>query len=209
VHEYIEIKKLDKLTMSERLSIFRSLSKNKIFKIKDNHSKIIFEGSILEINATTSNRTVNSAETMEDIFLSLVDDKNPTQSKHLENRLINLDRYEEYEYKRKKSNTIVNYYSMFSGFKNLRNKLEKIRKNNEQMRSFCYTSACSVEVIKEILSKKREVGSLFLYLTILELNSLIKEINKLKMENIKMNTLKNIDIKLSQNDEKFISRFVK
>lgn len=209
MNEYIKIEELDKLTISKKLSIFRALLKNKIFKIKDKKSQIIFEGIILEINATLNNRASNTAETLDDVFLSLADEKNPTDSQRLEKHSINIDRYEEDEFKRKKSNTIVNYYSMFLGFKNLRTKLEKIKTNNEQMRSFCYTSACSVEVVKEILLKKKEEGDLFVYLTILELNNLIKDINKVNIDDIAIEPIKNIDIKFSSDDKKFISRFIK
>jgi len=197
--EFKELKK-DKIS-----SLFRALTKNKIFEIYE-EEKLIFRGLIIEKNATSKTRFVESAETLDDIFLAFADEKNPTEAKHLQNR----DRFEdigdEIQYKRKYKATNVNYYSMYRGFNNLFLRYEKIKNDELKLESFCFSSPSSLSVVKNILENEllNEDKKLFIYLSVLEFNKLV---NKQKIRGIE--AIKEPNISLTKEDMNFIKEMMK
>ena len=123
----------------------------------------------------------------------------------LKNRTVDINSNDDVLYKRKNRKISVNYFSMFTGFKNLNNRFEKIKENDKQLERFCFTSTCSLQATREILEKEilNQPMSLFIYLSVNELNKLIKRVNQKLEESKKMKKL-DMDIKLSQKDKKFI-----
>lgn len=200
---YLKYKEFENLTSSKKVVIFRALVKNKIYEIYDDE-KLLFRGIIIELNATQKTRFSQSAETLDDIFLSFLDEKNPTEASHLENMKIDIDRDDEHLYKRKNKQTSVNYFSMFSGFKNLNKRFEDIKDNIDKLERFCYSSASSLSVVKNVIEQYKDKESLFIHLTILEYNILVSKVNRAKMDGIKLQKIDEIDIKLSSEDKAFI-----
>ena len=197
------------LSNAQKAIIFRALVKNKIFEIQDEDSNRLFRGLIIELNVTDKTRFSNSVETLDDIFLSFLDEKNPTEAKHIENRRIDIDRDEEAVYKRKYKKTNVNYFTMFTGFKNLHNKLQEIKSRPDQVKKFCYTSASSLVVVKNIIEQKMNNESLFMHLMILEFNKLVEAVNRLKIDDIKLEPIQPLSIKLEPEDKRFIKEMMK
>lgn len=199
----ITYNELNNLQYSKRVQIFRSLTKNKIYEIYNENNKLVFRGIIIEINASYKTRLVDSAETLEDIFLAFADEKDPTEARHLENRTINIDRDDEVIYKRKNNQISVNYFNMFKGFQNLTNKYTEIRSDEEKLKRFCFLSSASLTVVKNVIESKLTNDNLFIYLTVLEFNKLvgkrnIKEIAKITEPKIR----------LSKADKKFIQEMM-
>ena len=158
----------------------------------------------MEKNATDKTRFVNSAKTLNDVFISFLDEKNPTEGTSLKDRDNGTNSEDEAIYKRKKQKSHENYFIMFTGFKNLNKRYEEIKDDPKKLKRFCYTSATSLEVTKTILLKESEEKSLFLYLAIEELNKLIGRVNRKLSKDEKMKKLESIDIKLSKKDKAFI-----
>lgn len=200
---YLSYKEFENLSSSKKVVIFRALVKNKIFEIYDDE-KLLFRGIVIEINATQKTRFSQSAETLDDIFLSFLDEKNPTEAKHLENKKIDIDRDDEILYKRKNKQTSINYFSMFSGFLNLDKRFEEIKDNSDKLERFCYSSASSLAVVKNVIEQYRDKENLFIHLTILEYNSLVTKVNRAKVDGMKLQKIDEIDIKLSEKDKLFI-----
>jgi len=197
--EKITHKEFKKLSMPQTIDIFRALVKNKIFEIYDSDDKLIYRGLIMEKNATDKTRFVDSAEILDDIFLSFADVKNPTEAIHLDKRTVDIDRDDEVIYKRKNRQISVNYFLMFAGFKNLHEKYEEIKNDEEKLKRFCFTSASSLSVAKDIIKSQVSDENLFIYLTVLEFNKLI---GKRKIKGIDKIVIPKIT--LSPSDEAFI-----
>jgi hypothetical protein len=200
----ITLKEFEKVSMPQTIDIFSALVKNKIFDIYDSSDKLIYRGLIIEKNATDKTRFINSAETLNDVFISFLDERNPTEGTNLKDRSNDITSEDEAIYKRKKQKSHENYFTMFTGFKNLNKRYEEIKDDPKKLKRFCYTSATSLEVTKTILLKNLEEKSLFLYLTIEELNKLIRRANRKLPKDEKMKKLENINIKLSKHDKVFI-----
>ena len=199
----ITYKEFQNLSSSKKIVIFRALVKNKIYEIYDN-DKLLFRGVIVELNATQNTRFAQSAETLDDIFLSFLDPNNPTEALHLENKNIDIDRDDEVLYKRKNKQTSINYFTMFNGFKNLNKRFEDIKDNSNKLERFCYSSASSLSVVKNVIEQYTDKKDLFIYLTILEYNTLVNKVNKAKIDGIKLQKIAKIDIKLSDKDKLLI-----
>jgi len=202
--EKITHKEFKKLSMPQTIDVFRALVKNKTFDIYDSSDKLIYRGLIMEKNATDKTRFVNSAKTLNDVFISFLDEKNPTEGTSLKDRDNGTNSEDEAIYKRKKQKSHENYFIMFTGFKNLNTRYEEIKDDPKKLKRFCYTSATSLEITKTILCKESKEKSLFLYLTIEDLNKLIRRVNRKLPKDDKMEQLENIDIKLSKQDKVFI-----
>jgi len=197
--EFKELKK-DKIS-----SVFRALTKNKIFEIYED-KKLIFRGLIIEKNATIKTRFVESAETLDDIFLAFANEKNPTEAKYLQNKDRFEDTSDELLYKRKYKATNVNYYSMYRGFNNLFLRYEKIKDDELKLERFCFSSPSSLSVVKNILENEllNEDKKLFIYLSILEFNKLVK---KQKIKGIE--PIVEPKISLTKEDRNFIKEMMK
>ncbi len=206
--DVVSIKDFKNLLYERRFRIFKALVKNKLFEIQDEQKRILYKGFILEINVKQTNRVTDSAETLDDIFLSFADAKNPTEATILKNRTVDINDNDELTYKRKNRQISINYFSMFTGFKNLNKRFNEIENDDKKLERFCYTSACSLEVTRQIIKTKIESESLFLYLTVLELNKLIREVNKKLDKDKKMEQLE-MNLKLSKQDKKFIEEMMK
>ena len=193
-----------KLEYSKRVQVFRALTKNKVYKIYNENNECLFRGIIIEVNASFKTRLIDSAETLEDVFLSFSDVNDPTEGKQLKPIIINLDREDEDIYKRKNQETTVNYYNMFSGFQNLTNKYEDIKENEEKLKRFCFLSSASLIVIKSILESNFKDEDLFIYLTVLEFNKLVSKRNVTGISKI-------IEPKITllKADKKFIKEMIK
>ena len=110
--------------------------KNKKFIIRDKKDELLFEGFIIEKEASQSNRISLQAETLDDIFLSFQDEKNPTSGKSLDRKNLNFDNSDEQTYIKKSSqnnlNYLIAYYQhLFSDFnsnkENLLRELEYLK----------------------------------------------------------------------------------
>jgi len=205
----MENKEFENLKYSKRVQVFRALTSNKVFEIFNEDNRLIFRGIIIEQNVTDKTRLVNSAETLDDIFLSFADEKYTTEAKHLETKSLDIDRDDEKIYQRKNRQTSVNYFSMFTGFRNLTKKYKEIKDDEEKLKRFCFTSASSLSVVKNIIESKKKDDDLFIYLTILEFNKLVK---KQKIKATKKNGIESItvpQIKLTPADKKFINEMMK
>ena len=200
----ITLNEFENLSLAEVSSIFRALVKNKIFEVYNSDDILIYRGLIIEKNATEQTRFVNSAETLDEVFLSFLDEKNPTEGINLKDRNRDGGSEDEAIYKRQKRKNHLNYFTMFTGFKNLNKRYDEIKNDTKKLERFCYTSAISLEVTKNILVQKSNEKSLFIYLTIEELNKLIRRVNRKLPKDNKMIQLENVQIKLSKQDKAFI-----
>jgi len=200
----ITLNEFENLSLAEVSSIFRVLVKNKIFEVYDSDDTLIYGGLIIEKNATEQTRFVNSAETLDEVFLSFLDEKNPTEGINLKDRNRDGGSEDEAIYKRQKRKNHLNYFTMFTGFKNLNKRYDEIKNDTKKLERFCYTSATSLEVTKNILLQKSNEKSLFIYLTIEELNKLIRRVNRKLPKDKKMTQLENVQIILSKKDKAFI-----
>ena len=198
---------LDDLSMIELERIFRALIRNKLFKVKY-ENKIVYEGIIFE-KSTKGYREPIKVETINDLFISFLDKKEPFSSKKLKNRNINFDENNNDRYDNQTDTSYLNYFNLFKGFENLKNKLTEI-KSEIDLKHYCFTSGNSVSSIMLIIEEYKEDEkhhNLFTYLFIKEFNLLVKEINKNKFLINKFEKIDNIKLKLSRDDEKFLKAF--
>lgn len=205
--ETVSHKELDNFLSIKKEQIFRALIKNKNFIVKDEKNELLFEGFIVEIEATQSNRVSLQAETLDDIFLSFQDEKNPTSGKSLDRKNLNFDNADEQTYNKKSSQNNLNYFNMFNGFKNLNSKFEEMQnKDNFEdfLNKFSFYSASSLAVMVNIIIKELENHqNLFMHLTIIELNGLIKKVNK-HLDKAKQFQQIKSHVNLEPNDLKFM-----
>lgn len=204
--EYLK-EELDSLSMVEAEKIFRALIRNKIFKVKYK-SEIVYEGIIFE-KSTEGFREPIKVETINDLFISFLDKKEPFSSKKLKNRNINFDENNNERYENQTDSSYLNYFNLFKGFENLLNKLTEV-KSEIDLKHYCFTSGNSVSSIMVVIEEYKEDEkhhNLFTYLFIKEFNLLVKEINKNKFLITKLEKIENIKLKLSRDDEKFLKAF--
>lgn len=210
----LEINYLDNelsiLNSIEEEKFFRILTKNRNFKIKKGKD-IIFEGFITEIG-TKGYREPIKVETIDDIFSSFLDERNPTSAKILKSKSIDFDGGNEdtIESRINGNSSNLNYYNLFKGFSNLTKKLEVITSRRDFIH-YCFNASNSISSIILIIDEyKKEHKNLFTYLFIKEFNMLIKKVNKkIKKEykDIKeFQSLENI-FKLKKSDAKFLEKF--
>lgn len=208
--EYLK-EELDNLSMLESEKIFRALIRNKRFRVK-HKSKIVYEGIIFE-KFTEGFREPIKVETINDLFISFLDKKEPFSSKKLKNRNINFDENNNDIHKNQTDTSYLNYFNLFKGFENLLNKLPD---NEKDLKHYCFTSGNSVSSIMLIIEEYKEDEkhhNLFTYLFIKEFNLLVKEINKIINKNKfsinKIQEIDNIKIKFSKDgkDEMFLKEF--
>lgn len=205
----ISLKELERLKAIDRERLFSSIIKNKKFSILDKKNNLIFEGFVTEFKAKQDNRCSIQAESLEDVFLSFQDVKNPTEAKMLLSRSFDFDNDADKTFTKKQPQNNINYFSMFNGFLNLNNKLDMLLEKNineYELNKFCFYSASSLSVMINIIKKELEPSTLFLYLTIKELNALIKRVNPYLKDTQKFQSLK-INIELKTEDKKFIKGF--
>lgn len=200
---------LDNLSMLESEIIFRALIRNKRFRVKYK-SKIVYEGIIFE-KSTQGFREPIKVETINDLFISFLDKKEPFSSKKLKSRNINFDENNDELHENQTDTSYLNYFNLFKGFENLLNKLPD---NERALKHYCFTSGNSVSSIMVVIEKYKEDEkhhNLFTYLFIKEFNLLVKEINKIINKNKflinKLEKIDNIKLKLSRDDEKFLKAF--
>lgn len=208
--EYLK-EELDNLSMLELEKIFRALIRNKRFRVK-HKSKIVYEGIIFE-KSTEGFREPIKVETINDLFISFLDKKEPFSSKKLKNRNINFDENNNDIHENQTDTSYLNYFNLFKGFENLKNKLTEI-KSEIDLKHYCFTSGNSVSSIMVVIKEYKEDEehhNLFTYLFIIEFNSLVKKINKIikdeKFTMDKIQEIDNINLKLSKGDEKFLKAF--
>lgn len=206
--EYLK-EELDNLSMLESEKIFRALIRNKRFRVK-HKSKIVYEGIIFE-KSTEGFREPIKVETINDLFISFLDKKEPFSSKKLKNRNINFDENNNDIHENQTDTSYLNYFNLFKGFENLLNKLPD---NERDLKHYCFTSGNSVSSIMVVIEEYKEDEehhNLFTYLFIIEFNSLVKKINKIikdeKFTMDKIQEIDNINLKLSKDDEKFLKAF--
>jgi len=193
------------LSTEDSENFFRVLIKNKIFKVLDG-SDIIFEGIILEEN-TQKFREAIKVETLDDVFSSFIDSRDPTDAKFVKGRTINYDEnIDENNIIKHSSQNFLNYFNLFIGMKNMKYRLEKIKTEND-IQQFCFSSSNSISAIKYVIEKNR-TNTLFIYIFIDELNELIQLANK-KLKESQIKLIKNVDIKLSIQDQVFIEEMKK
>lgn len=198
---------LDNLSMYEKEKIFRALVKNKLFKVK-HRNKIVYEGIIFE-ESTKGFRESVKVETINDLFISFLDKNEPFSSRKLKTRSINFDENSDEIKDNQIDTSYLNYYNLFKGFENLKNKLPI---NEKELKYYCFNSGNSMTSIMLVIEEyKKNQHNLFTYLLIKEFNLLVKEINKIiKDEKFIIDKIKevdNINLKLSKNDEKFLKAF--
>ena len=71
----------------------------------------------------------------------------------------------------------LNYYNLFKGFENLKNKLPN---NEKELKHYCFNSGNSMTSIMLVIEEYKKIHhNLFTYLLIKEFNLLVKEINKI------------------------------
>ena len=175
------------------------------------NKKIIYEGIIFE-NSTRGYREPVKVETINDLFISFLDKKEPFSSKKLKNRNINFDENNNDSRDTHIDTSYLNYYNLFKGFENLNNKLREI-KDERTLRYYCFTSGNSISSIMLIIEEyKTTYHNLFTYLFINEFNNLAKEVNKIidKNDSFQMKSIQevtNINLKLSKDDKKFLKAF--
>lgn len=202
-------KELNKLDRSETLGVINSLVRDKLFKIYNSESKLIFQGIIEEIGATDDNRFTIGANSLEELF-TYTDPKNPTKSKRLENRTISSNINDSF-YKKEKHKPKYNYFEMFTYFKNLDVKFEEIKnmpkeKKSKELEVFCEKSICSLSKVMQLLEKQKNGKNIYRYLSIEEFNKLAVKVNKIyKKMDFKITNIDIIDTK----DKKFISEVMK
>lgn len=204
--EYLK-EELDNLSMFDSEKIFRALIRNKRFKVKYEY-EIVYEGIIFE-KSTKGFREPIKIETINDLFISFLDKKEPFSSKKLKNRNINFDENNNDRYDNQTDTSYLNYFNLFKGFENLKNKLTEI-KSEIDLKHYCFTSGNSVSSIMVVIEEYKEDEkhhNLFTYLFIKEFNLLVKEINKNKFLINKFEKIDNIKLKLSRDDEKFLKAF--
>lgn len=200
-------KDLGDLSILESEKVFRALIKNKLFKVI-NHNEIVYEGIILE-ESTKGFREPVKVETINDLFISFLDKKEPFSSKKLKTRNIDFDESNNESQDTQSDTSYLNCYNLFKGFENLKNKLPE---NEKDLKHYCFTSGNSISsimlVIEEYITTHH---NLFTYLLIKEFNSLVKKINEIIRKNkfaiTKIQEVNNINLKLSKDDEKFLKAF--
>lgn len=204
-------KDLDNLSIFESEKIFRALTKNKLFKVL-HQNNIVYEGMILE-ESTKGFREPVKVETINDLFISFLDKKEPFSSKKLKTKNINFDENSNESQEAQTDTSYLNYYNLFKGFENLKHKLTEI-KEEKDLRHYCFTSGNSVSSIMVVIEEYKsnpEHSNLFTYLFIKEFNLLVNEINKIinqnkfSMDNIEK--IDNIKLRLTKADEKFLKAF--
>jgi hypothetical protein len=114
---------------------------------------------------------------------------------------------EKQEYQRYESNNHIDYFDIFTLFKNTNDKFNEIvnekNTNDSKLQLFCIRGSSSLIKMQEILEKEKLTGrkDLSLYLMIDELNDLINKVGKKynlkKMENV---------LTLSKADANFIQK---
>jgi len=197
-NKYISYKIFSKFSKSDFLPIINQLVNDKRFEVY-NDDKLIYGGFIDEINANEKNRFPVGASSLEELF-SLADAENPTISKKLSNKIISYGSDTQL-YKKQKLKPKDNYFEMFSHFKNLRNRYEKIKDDNKKIEIFCFKSISSLIKLRQLLEIEKNNERLYIYLAIDEFNSLIR---KQKIKGIK--EIENIKIKLTKKDKEFIGK---
>ena len=198
---------LDNLSMFEFEKIFRALLKNKLFRVK-HQNKIVYEGIIFE-ESTKDFREPVKVETINDLFISFLDKNEPFSSRKLKIRSINFDENSDEIKDNQIDTSYLNYYNLFKGFENLKNKLPN---NEKELKHYCFNSGNSMTSIMLVIEEYKKIHhNLFTYLLIKEFNLLVKEINKIiKDEKFLIDKIKevnNINLRLSKNDEKFLKAF--
>ena len=198
---------LDNLSMFESEKIFRALLKNKLFRVK-HQNKIVYEGIIFE-ESTKDFREPVKVETINDLFISFLDKNEPFSSRKLKIRSINFDENSDEIKDNQIDTSYLNYYNLFKGFENLKNKLPN---NEKELKHYCFNSGNSMTSIMLVIEEYKKIHhNLFTYLLIKEFNLLVKEINKIiKDEKFLIDKIKevnNINLRLSKNDEKFLKAF--
>ena len=198
---------LDNLSMFESEKIFRALLKNKLFRVK-HRNKIVYEGIIFE-ESTKGFREPVKVETINDLFISFLDKNEPFSSRKLKIRSINFDENSDEIKDNQIDTSYLNYYNLFKGFENLKNKLPY---NEKELKHYCFNSGNSMTSIMLVIEEYKKIHhNLFTYLLIKEFNLLVKEINKIiKDEKFLIDKIKevnNINLRLSKNDEKFLKAF--
>ena len=198
---------LDNLSMFEFEKIFRALLKNKLFRVK-HRNKIVYEGIIFE-ESTKGFREPVKVETINDLFISFLDKNEPFSSRKLKIRSINFDENSDEIKDNQIDTSYLNYYNLFKGFENLKNKLSY---NEKELKHYCFNSGNSMTSIMLVIEEYKKIHhNLFTYLLIKEFNLLVKEINKIiKDEKFLIDKIKevnNINLRLSKNDEKFLKAF--
>jgi len=162
-----------KLDNNEMALFLRNIIKNKTFTLeKDN--KIIFEGIINEKN-TKNTRSIYKVETLEDIFYSFLEDK-PTKAKKTYEKYISKSLEEK---NLKNSNdTLINYFSLFSGIEKLYETLSDLR-TEQALTQFGYTDSNSLSNLKLVFEENKDkLSETMQYIFAYELNILIDKFNK-------------------------------
>ncbi len=195
-----------KLDIHQTEKVFRALIKTKIFSIRC-VDDIIFEGLTHEQN-TCHFREPLKVETLDDVFSSFIDDKDPLGAKTLKNRVPNFENNieEKLDFKTKTAN-YLNYYNLFRGFSNMRQQLDSITNYNEAQK-YCFSSANALSSIIMVIEENKQ-EDLFTYIFIDELNKLINRVNKkLNIYDVsKIKRINNVDLNLQKSDIKFLKAF--
>jgi len=193
------------LTVEEKEQFFRALVNNKIFKVL-NGNNVIFEGVILE-EKTKDYREIVKVETLDDVFSSFIDSRDPLNAKYMKSKSINYDmNIDETNNLIKSSQNFLNYFNLFMGIKNMKIKLETMS-SQKNIRQFCFNASNSISAIKYVIDQNRE-DTLFIYIFIDELNELIQLANK-KLKETSIKLIENVNIKLLPGDKKFIEEMKK
>lgn len=206
--EYLK-EELDSLSMLESEKIFRSLIRNKLFKVK-HKSKIVYEGIIFE-ESTEGFREPAKVETINDLFISFLDKNHPYSSRKVQTKTLNFDENNNDMQDNQTDTSYLNYFNLFKGFENFLNKLPD---NERDLKHYCFTSGNSISSIMVVIEEYKEDSNhynLFTYLFIKEFNLLANKINKIINKNkISMDNIENIDnikLRLTKADEKFLEAF--
>ena len=193
----------------ETAEIFDYLITNKNYRIQDNDDNILFEGLVIEENASEKNRKIIKVESLDEMFtfeekiISNLSDRETIER---------IYKYRDKNHRQKVKNNI-DYFNIFTFFNKKLEEAKKIIKEENSLKSienFCYRDSTSLRNIKNILeAEKQQLNNknLRLYLMIDEFNNIViifnnEQIKKdLEIDNIKE------DIGLTYLDEKFIGEF--
>lgn len=196
----------------QKYKFFKALVKNKYFKVFY-IDELIYEGLVFEKD-TKGYREPVKVESINDIFVSLLDSKDPISAKLIKKRNFDFDKSEEQLNIQRDDDSNMNYYNLFRGFYNLEQRLLKIENNND-LNYFCRGASNSMIAIASIIEeykKDRQHQNLFTYLFIMEYNqvaqSIKNKIQELKIVDFKsIEPIENIAINLSKEDKNFLGEF--
>lgn len=192
---------LKNLSIYDKEKIFRALMKDKKFKVI-HQNEIVYEGIILE-KSTKGFREPVKVETMDDLFISFLDEKKPFSSKKLKDRNIDFDKNYDEPQDTQTDTSYLNYYNLFKGFENLKNKLPD---NEKDLKHYCFTSGNSISSMMVVIEDYKTTHyNLFTYLFIKEFNILVEQVNKILED--KIQPIDNIELNLESKDKKFLEAF--